>query len=207
MAIDIVLISGKQGSGKTTTAAALELEARRIGYTWVRRMKFADPLYELHDTILDLMQGWSGEPRPKKDGPLLQWLGTDFGRKKYGDDIWVKALKKKMDEDSLLYNFGELRALYIIDDCRFENEFDAFREALRIRLKAKEDTRKARTDCWREDTNHPSEIGLDFYDNRGLFDLYIDTDILLSSPLHCATLISYELQIKNWIEKRLPWRR
>jgi hypothetical protein len=92
--------------------------------------------------------------------------------------------------------------LVIIDDCRFPNEFEAFPEALRVRLNADEKVRKLRTEAWRENTLHPSEVSLDIYDIEGKFDLYLQTDIKESSPEHCATLITAQLLKKAWIEKR-----
>lgn len=92
--------------------------------------------------------------------------------------------------------------LVIIDDCRFTNEFDAFPQALRVRLNAAEDVRKGRAESWRENTVHPSEVGLDLYDIEGKFDLYLQTDLAESSPKHCATLITAQLLKRTWIEKR-----
>jgi hypothetical protein len=52
--------------------------------------------------------------------------------------------------------------LYVIDDCRFQNEFYGFKDqSLTIRLHASEADRKARCDAWRDDVNHISEIDLD----------------------------------------------
>lgn len=69
-----------------------------------------------------------------------------------------------------------VKSLIIVDDCRFENEFDALPEALRIRLEAREEVRRLRADSWREDVFHPSETGLDKYCEEGKFDLVFNTE-------------------------------
>lgn len=164
----IILISGQQGAGKTTLAERLwdhfwDEKAKKGAV----RLKFADPLYAMQEAINDIMRDHKVS-MPEKDGTLLQLLGTEWGRKVKGDDIWVKILKRQVERYEL-----QGAGLFIIDDCRFKNEFDAFPDALRIRLKASEEVRKTRTHSWRENTGHASEVNLD--DIESQFELVIDT--------------------------------
>jgi len=202
--IDVLLLSGKQGVGKSTTARAVVKQAKLLGYSHCHQIKFADPLYELQDVVLDHFEILSGLPRVKKDGLLLQLLGTDWGRTVFGPNIWVDLAHRKIDKlwEQVLSAEKPMKLLVIIDDCRFENEFDAFPEALRVRFNAAEEVRMSRAEAWRENTLHPSEVGLDLYDIEGKFDLYLQTDIKESSPEHCATLITAQLLKKTWLEKR-----
>ena len=186
----IVLISGKQGSGKTTITN--ELMKR-----WpARDLKFADVIYEMHDACRDILISRGIEMvNEVKDGHLLQFLGTEYGRKTFGEDVWVKIARNTISASE---------SNFIINDCRFENEFDAFPEALRVRLQCESSIRKERAEMWRENTGHASEIDLDAYSGAGLFDLYVDTDnVSGSTSLNgCVELILAQILKRNWIAKR-----
>lgn len=197
--IDLVVLSGPQGAGKTTLLEELKRLHGKLKYDYFQSYKFADTLYELHDYILNRMQVLTGKPRVAKDGVLLQLLGTEWGRKQFGPNIWVHLLMARYHQyEGLMKNS---RALVVIDDCRFENEFDALqKEGLMVRLRAPESLRKARADAWRDNTKHPSETGLDAYEVAGCFDLYLDTS---GDDLEkCANLIISQLQKGSWKEKR-----
>lgn len=196
--IKTVLISGKMGSGKTTLFAHLKeiyLEKRWV----VRELRFAKLIYDMHDFCLNRLSE-SGIVRPDKDGLLLQLLGTDWGRKTYGENVWVNALRHEYSvfHDDITYQ--ESNALIIISDCRFKNEFQAFPEALRVRLFCSEDVRKRRADGWRENTRHQSEIDLDAYAEAGLFDLIVDTQSTSINGM--VDLVKAQLDKGVWIEKR-----
>jgi hypothetical protein len=195
---DIVLITGKQGSGKTTISNELVRQAKILKYTGIKQIKFAEPLYVLHEYILNKMEGWTGVPRIPKDGPLLQLLGTEWGRERLGADVWVDITRREIAK----YNEShpDSKNLVIIDDGRFPNEFDRCEDALRVRLQCPEEVRKARCPAWRDNTNHPSEIALDEYDAAGKFDLYLDTSG--DDLVKCVSLINAQLQKRSWPEKR-----
>ena len=166
---NIFTISGKQGSGKSELAKRLERKFIIKLSTTPITLKFADPLYEMQDAIHEILDDYEIR-RPKKDGFLLQWLGTQYGRDHIDQDIWVNIMKTRLAD----LNKG---IPVMIDDCRFENEFEILKEmnCLMIRLECPEYIRKQRTNSWRTDTQHASEIGLDRYSMKNKFDLYIDT--------------------------------
>jgi hypothetical protein len=161
----VIVISAKQGGGKSTLAKAI------IDKYNGQVVKFADPLYEMHEAIWNVLEPY-GVPREKKSGDFLQWVGTEFGRKR-DQDIWVNIAKRRIAKIMQ----SNPNAVVIIDDCRFENEFYALDEfePLKIRLECDRDVRKVRADSWRDNENHPSETSLDAIAASGSFDLYFDT--------------------------------
>lgn len=166
----IVLISGKQGSGKTTMGKLLvdRLSRRGIPAENIMLTKFAEPLYKLHDEVQGAAYRLGLIPEVKaKDGKLLQLLGTEWIRNTIDPDAWMKYIKRK--SESFFCQGGD--RIVIVDDCRFPNELESFPDAYAIRLECPEPIRKARTESWRDNTDHPSETALDSHG----FDLFVDT--------------------------------
>jgi len=174
----VVLISGKQGSGKTATADALRDSLVGMGIL-VHRVRFAQVIYEMHDKCREVLKryGITKYDYTKKDGNLLQQLGTEWGRETIYDDVWVDCGKNSVMKFLLsMINVGQ-KGVAIVDDARFENEFDCWSDIphLTVRLEAPEEVRKARAEMWRENATHPSEVGLDGYAAAGKFDITVDT--------------------------------
>lgn len=166
----IILISGKQGSGKTTLAKSITKRINNNSAAHAYNLTFAESLYRMHDFCWGLLKDNGIEMPFIKDGYLLQLLGTEWGRNKIDPDIWIKLLKSIIEK--LKARQPKKYALFfIISDCRFKNEANAFDHAIKIRLEANELSRKSRVEMWRDTTSHPSEIDLDDYQ----FDLTIDT--------------------------------
>ena len=205
MEFQIVLISGKQGSGKTTLAKKLMMDMHGSqNVTRVILMNFADPIKEMHDFCLGVLAHAGIVRDIVKDGPLMQLLGTEWGRK-VDPDLWVKMLKGRLDRN--LAKMGNLfkRYVVIVGDCRFENEVNFLPEALRVRLECPRDIRKERCEAWRENEYHASETSLDEYSITGKFDLTFNTGV--ESVEHCATMINAQLFKKSWLEKRTKFIR
>lgn len=180
-----ILISGKQGSGKTTLAESLcnsinvVMNERNIR---AQHHSFAQPLYKMHHLVLEQMS-LLGFETPTKDGKLLQLLGTEWGRATYGEDVWVKAAKNKiaktMEYASKLDGF-----IAVISDCRFKSELFGFPDALTVRLECPAEIRRERIEktpgqSWREDESHPSETELDDAE----FDLTYQTDTVATPTI------------------------
>lgn len=169
--MQIVLLSGKQGAGKTTIADGLKA-------TFVRRnvafhsLPFAGPIYEMHDFCRKTLKDCGVEvPHKIKDGNLLQLLGTEWGRKTVGENIWVEALIGRVAR--LRMENPIVPLIVVIPDCRFKNEFAAFPDALKIRLECPSMVRRERAEMWRKDETHQSEVDLDSYVDK--FDLTFNT--------------------------------
>lgn len=192
----IILISGPQGSGKTTLGKRLSIDLCLSGPTW--SVKFADPLYRLHDLVRVQMKHFDpdnllGLDYAKKDGELLQLLGTEWGRAK-NKNIWaLLAVAKAKSLEKMAIDKRQGKNFYVIfDDLRFENEFDlikdCFVETLTIRLDAHQDVRKQRAEYWRENIQHPSETALNLYAVQNKFDLYFDTSFQSAEEISSAVL-------------------
>ena len=168
------------GSGKTTLANDITPLLQQDGYA-VHSVIFAQTIYDIHDFALQLLEDRGVSRDIIKDGPLLQLLGTEWGRQTIDQNIWVKTTRGLIDQ--LRKNHKDLKNIFLISDCRFRNEFDAFPDALRVRLECPEDIRKARCSAWRENTQHPSEIDLDNYSESNKFDLKLYTNTSKSDKL------------------------
>jgi len=120
----IIGLSGYAQSGKDSTAELLCLN-----YDY-RRIAFADPmreaLFRLNpklDSITHLAHrvedyGWDVAKREPEVRRLLQVLGTEVGRKMFGQDFWVNiALSGLNAEDRV-----------VVSDVRFPNEADAIKK-------------------------------------------------------------------------------
>ena len=109
----IILISGKAEAGKTTAANFLkeELESRgeRVAIT---------PYGRLVKDLCNMLYGWDGK-KDEAGRQLLQHFGTDVIRKN-NPDYWVHHI---IALSGLLYDEFDT---FIIDDCRFPNEVEAW---------------------------------------------------------------------------------
>jgi energy-coupling factor transporter ATP-binding protein EcfA2 len=174
---EVVLISGKMGSGKSTLALKLAegFFNEEKGYR-CHLINFADPLYEIHNRARGILaDAGINIDLTRKDGNLLQLLGTEWGRNTIGPDIWVNVLKGRVLNTAKMMNYDErsLKHIFIIADCRFLNELDSFPWAFKIRLECDRDLRKERVSMWRDKEDHPSECGLDGMEDK--FDVVIDS--------------------------------
>jgi len=190
----VVLISGKMGSGKSTLAEALEKAwDAQGGVAYLKN--FADSIYEMHDYCLGYVNDFGvalpdsmkveSSQRTHKDRKLLQWLGTEWGRT-IDENIWVSILKEKIDIAMAVCD--NENPLFIVADCRFENEAEAFPNALKVRLNCSREVRKERCTRWTDTDDHPSETGLDRY--KG-FDMTLDTTV--TSVEDCLKLVMAKL--------------
>lgn len=169
---NVVLISGKQGSGKTTLGRSLAEALKRAKRKSVTK-KFASPLYEIQRLVYEALNEKSGGKIQvvSKDGEFLQLIGA-WGRKRFSNYIWAGLLRDEVD----MFLNENPDAWVIVDDLRHEEEFEAFPDAWTVRLEAQEATRKRRAESWRENTEHESEIGLDKFSDQGKFDFYFATE-------------------------------
>lgn len=158
----IIALAGPKGVGKTTVANAL-LSNPNIKQP-VGILPFAGGLKKMLQAILppeafkpdgkeDPAYGLLG----KTPRHLMQTLGTEWGRKLVGENVWVEVMIHQIQQSGL--------ATVIIDDLRFENEWQMVKN-LGGTVIALE-----RNGC-SYSSEHASERGLDPH----LFDQVINLD-------------------------------
>lgn len=118
----IIGLCGYAGAGKDTAADAMLLVANRFANAEAARFAFADPMRDMLRALgvpLACMSDRILKERPipglgRSYRQLAQTLGTEWGRVCHGEDFWVKALAKRVDESSA--------RIILISDVRFPNE-------------------------------------------------------------------------------------
>lgn len=141
----IIAFTGLKGSGKST---ATELIEEINKHYEIHRLSFADPLKRLvsdifclnnnecYDPTLKevLLPQWNVTPRE-----LLQKIGTELFRNQLtnvcpnlilpADTIWVSSLYYKIKQ---IETHNEIRgmtnSIVLIDDCRFDDEYDTIKK-------------------------------------------------------------------------------
>jgi len=110
----IIGLAGGKGCGKSSVARIMQ---RKFGY---EILSFATPIKEmlkamgLRDAELNdpVLKEIKLDEYGKSPREIMQLLGSEFGRVMIADDIWVTALKRKIQPGTKV----------VIDDVRFENE-------------------------------------------------------------------------------------
>ena len=108
--INLVLIGGKAGVGKTTAAECLTDAMSMYNRLLVSHTAFAKPIKEIAYSIFH----WDGN-KDDKGRRLLQVIGTEAGRE-YNENIWVEYLENNELSSLFPNNF------VFVDDWRFPNE-------------------------------------------------------------------------------------
>jgi hypothetical protein len=132
-----------------------------------KELRFANKLYE----VLYKTQEILGEPKTKV--PYLLQNFADILKHQYGDDIFINAELKELNED-LFEN-------YFVSDLRFKNEYKKLKELGFITIKINRDAR-----IIDRNQDHPSEKELEDQefdyeiDNNGsIEDFYREIDAIL----------------------------
>lgn len=157
----LIGIAGLMNSGKSTVAALIMNKLRN--HARCENVKLAQPLYDIQNVIYEI----AGLDLPyPKDRELLQWIGSEWGRKK-NPDIWVNAWGKKVA--SLAADGVEV---ILCDDLRFDNEAQKIKDAggKIVQVVAPDSIRQARGSL--VGNSHQSEKGI----SPSLVDAIIHND-------------------------------
>jgi hypothetical protein len=175
----LVAVSGKLGSGKDYITENFVIPSlKRRGLSNISRMAFADHIKVVVSSEMDipieecLISNKTPEVRRK-----LQIKGTEEGREKHGEQIWVNTLERWVRLRQIRDNVE----VVIITDCRFKNEVQWVEDnnGLVIRINAPERNGMALDKVCNSDmtirksiAEHKSETDLDSYE----FKYYVNND-------------------------------
>jgi len=169
----LIGLSGKMGVGKDYIAQNIilpYLEKRNIKTLIIA---FADQIKVNTSVKNNISLSKMYDTKNEDIRKLLQKEGTENGRDKYGNNIWIDYVDKWTD----VYSKKGIQA-FIITDCRFKNEVDYIKKnnGVIIRIEAplrnKERIYKEKNSL--EIQKHISEIDLDDYK----FDNIINNDYI-----------------------------
>lgn len=180
--LPLVAIAGPAGVGKSTVAQALCELGRSSKLPPFNRHRFAGPLKDMLLAFGLTREQVDGSEKEtpcdllcdKTPREAMQRLGTEYGRGMLGEDVWVRAAMRRVEQD-LLGGYA-----VVIDDCRFNNEAQAIHELGGIVVQL---TRKGVEST----SSHASEAGI-----RGsLIDFPISNDL---TPEDAARNIAWMLK-------------
>lgn len=133
-----IALAGRKGSGKSEVAEMLENHPATNpgpeGSALVFRMAFGDRIKSMLAGMgapEDSLYGNDDQkmvPIPELGGVtgrhLMVTIATEWGRNMVHPDIWVMVLEKELKELEQLDNISSSKVFVIIDDLRFQNEYD-----------------------------------------------------------------------------------
>lgn len=178
--MEVIIISGKSGSGKDTFANMMRDKLEAVGCKCLTA-HYAD----LVKHYADIYYGWNGD-KDAYGRQLLQELGTNKVREKF-PDYWSEAIGK------FLAAVPDDFDCAFVPDARFENEIEVVKrynpqaKVIRMERYNEDGTPYINPALTQEQLNHPSEISLDDYEdwdyiveNHNLEELKESADVILA---------------------------
>jgi len=148
--MQIIVIAGQAGSGKTSLARIITKRAYELGLT-PKLLSFATPLKELAES-----RGIGKEDNPKKYRRFCQRIGARMRRK--DPDYWVKEFEKRLlairEEERKNPTGKYWERCIIVDDCRYLNEIKLAHRYASTLIFVSYGSREIPEEDWRE---HESE--------------------------------------------------
>lgn len=164
----IIGFSGKLGSGKDYIAKHIlpcVLEEIYGIHADIRVVAVADQLkYELAARDSSLTYELMYVTKTKEVRLKLQEYGTEQGRDKYGENMWIQSLSMRMEVDKQRH-IGTNPLVFVLTDIRYENEAEfVSNNGLLIRINAPERNKtRLNQEGIADKEPHRSETALDNY--------------------------------------------
>ena len=169
----IIGISGKKNSGKSTVSdilknhgfyldsfAASVKDIASILFNYSREKLEGNTIEDRiwRETEDSIQRDFLGRPFKPRDALTL--IGTDFGRNLIHQNIWIKTVFDRYNQN--------LDKNLVITDLRFPNEFDSIKKHNGVTIRIIRPNNLS--------SNHISETALDEKELEGEFDYYIIND-------------------------------
>lgn len=165
----IIVFSGKIGSGKTTAANYLKLKYGFLPYSFARPLKKIGKIFgfshnEMYGTQkekLSINEKWGISGRE-----FLQKVGTELFRNNLQKVLPNIQIEYGIWSDIFMNKYKEHNDNYVIDDMRFEDEYNMLRDLgaifVECRTETKKEENKKDKDCGNQDSykSHISERSL-----------------------------------------------
>ena len=165
--MEIILIGGKAGQGKTTAAKYIKEKLERSGKVCYIR-SYGSFVKECAVSVYN----WDKQ-KNEKGRTLLQEIGT-AGRN-YNENTWIEKMKEELSK------LEKIKVDYVvIDDCRYENEITEIRKDYHVVFALEVCRKNAVNSLTKEQKTHSSEQGIssELYDcmsiTSTLEELYTD---------------------------------
>lgn len=134
----IIALAGRKGSGKTEVAEMLEnhpaTDPGPDGPTLVFNLAFGERIKKMLEVMgVPDVSLWGNDdqkmvPIPALGGVtgrhLMVTLATEWGRNMIHPDVWVKVTEQEFKDLEFTYQDTPAKVIVIIDDLRFQNEYD-----------------------------------------------------------------------------------
>lgn len=91
------------------------------GPVWLELLGFPGHMQDLRNAFTFLATHYTSGVSARV---VLQYMGTEFGRAKLGDDVWINALLRTAQEELINGAIG-----VVVSDVRFKNEINAIKNA------------------------------------------------------------------------------
>jgi hypothetical protein len=160
-----ITISGKTGSGKSTTAEALRKFWGERGVATFR-YDMQEPAQAMAKATMTVGRHYGlGDGVPRS----LVCSIYDWGRLE-DPEMWVKAAKFRIEQITKVWEDKKLLYVVVIDGPRYKREFDAWPQALKVRVEAPHAVLQERVPLYRIE-RYRSETSIEYES----FDLSFDT--------------------------------